>query len=319
MIETLHFQRAAMEFSRREEYEIHPDYVRFVRERKDRDRLVLFHQKSYKFRGLSVAGVLTKDRFVGVNHTIILENYARLLQELTPLEFIDVAEPERRLNGEMYWNLYQKDWLSEEAMVYLDLFNVRYLLEVQRPLGYPEQEIADGGQRFTKSMVGEMVVYENHLALPVVYTVHDARVADSLDETLELLKTREVDVHREAVIESPFEPAFLKPLPEESADAVRVVEYENNRVGIEAIMASAGLVVLTDPHYPGWVAKVDGEPAAVHLVNGLVRGVVVPEGEHTVEFVFRPRSFYIGLMITVICFLFMGILLAVEVTRTNSG
>lgn len=319
MIETIHFQQAAMEFSRREEYQLHPDYLRFVEQRNDRDRLVVFHPKANAFHGLSVAGVLSKDRFVGVNHTIILENYARLLQELTPVEFIDAAGPERRLNGEMYWNLYQKDWLSEEAMVYLDLFNVRYLLEVQRPLGYPEQEIAEGGQRFTKRKIGEMAVYENHRALPMVYTVHNVRVADSLDETLELLKTRKVDVHHEAVVESPFSPEVLQPLTQASTDSVSVVEYENSRVVVDTTMASAGLVVLTDPHYPGWVAEVDDEPAAVHLVNGLVRGVVVSEGEHTVEFLFRSRSLHIGLMITVLSSLCMGMLLAVEVTRTNSG
>ncbi len=308
--ETFHFQRAAMSFGTPGEIQLHPDYLRFVAQRNDEDRLLVFHPKARVLHGLSVAGVLTEDRFVGINHTVILDNYARLLDELTPVEFIDVIDPGRRLNGEMYWNLYHEDWLSAEAAVYLDLFNVRYLLEVQRPLAYPEYDIAQGGQRFTKYTIGEMTVYENHRALPVAYAVHKARVADSLGETIELLRSGKVDVHQEAVVEAPFSPEVLQPLAQGSADAVSVLEYENTHVVVDATMASDGLVVLTDPHYPGWMAYVDGEPADVHLINGLVRGVMVPKGRHTVEFVFRSQSFRSGLVISVSSLILVGVLTA---------
>ena len=48
------------------------------------------------------------------------------------------------------------------------------------------------------------------------------------------------------------------------------------------------LLVLTDVHYPGWKATVDGEPAQIERVDYLLRGVRVPAGSHRVEFSYEP-------------------------------
>jgi len=56
-----------------------------------------------------------------------------------------------------------------------------------------------------------------------------------------------------------------------------------------------GLLVLSELVYPGWLATIDGQPAGVETVGGLLRGVRLPSGNHTVQFVFRPSAVYIGL------------------------
>lgn len=62
---------------------------------------------------------------------------------------------------------------------------------------------------------------------------------------------------------------------------------------VEAKVSSAegGLAVFLEAWYPAWQATVDGEPAEIHRVNYLFRGVVVPPGEHTVRMEFRPWRF----------------------------
>jgi len=50
----------------------------------------------------------------------------------------------------------------------------------------------------------------------------------------------------------------------------------------------AGLVVINEAFYPGWIAEVDGERAPVHRVNAFVRGVEVAPGAHDVEMRFEP-------------------------------
>jgi uncharacterized membrane protein YfhO len=57
------------------------------------------------------------------------------------------------------------------------------------------------------------------------------------------------------------------------------------------------LLVLADNMYEGWEATIDGEAAPIHLTNHTFRGVVVPAGDHQVEFVFSPRDLYLGLYI----------------------
>ncbi len=67
---------------------------------------------------------------------------------------------------------------------------------------------------------------------------------------------------------------------------------EQVAVAVEADRAA--WLVLVDTDYPGWVAAVDGQPAAITRANGAFRVVQVPPGAHTVTFSYRPASVRIG-------------------------
>jgi uncharacterized membrane protein YfhO len=62
--------------------------------------------------------------------------------------------------------------------------------------------------------------------------------------------------------------------------------------------------------YPGWKAYVDGKRTEVYMVNGLIQGIEVPSGEHTVTFRYIPSSVIIGALISI-----SSILLAVFICR----
>jgi hypothetical protein len=55
------------------------------------------------------------------------------------------------------------------------------------------------------------------------------------------------------------------------------------------------VLVVADSWYPGWRVRIDGEPAELLRANYAFRGVVVPAGEHTVEFAFRPTNWPVAL------------------------
>jgi uncharacterized membrane protein YfhO len=55
------------------------------------------------------------------------------------------------------------------------------------------------------------------------------------------------------------------------------------------------MLVLDDQYHPGWQARVDGKPVPVQRVNQFMRGVLLPAGEHQVEFIFAPLSVKLGL------------------------
>jgi uncharacterized membrane protein YfhO len=49
--------------------------------------------------------------------------------------------------------------------------------------------------------------------------------------------------------------------------------------------------VASEVYYPaGWNAYLDGEQAPIHRTDYLLRGVHVPEGEHTLEMRFEPKA-----------------------------
>jgi uncharacterized membrane protein YfhO len=59
----------------------------------------------------------------------------------------------------------------------------------------------------------------------------------------------------------------------------------------------AGLLVVRDSFFPGWEARVDGQPTPLLRADVLFRAVPLPAGSHTVELTFRSRPFERGLLV----------------------
>jgi hypothetical protein len=81
--------------------------------------------------------------------------------------------------------------------------------------------------------------------------------------------------------------------------SARIARYENARVTIRASLDAPGILVLADSFYPGWNAYVDGKSEGILRANLFFRAVPLPGGEHTVEFRYEPKSFKIGVVISV--------------------
>ncbi len=62
-----------------------------------------------------------------------------------------------------------------------------------------------------------------------------------------------------------------------------------NTAAVDVVTNKTTLVVNTSKFLPGWIALIDGKPAPIVLTNYIFSGVVVPEGQHHVEFRFQPN------------------------------
>jgi hypothetical protein len=100
--------------------------------------------------------------------------------------------------------------------------------------------------------------------------------------------------------------------------SVEVREYGNHRVVCEAKANITGYLVLLDSFYPGWRAYVDGQEVEILRANYAFRAVRIPEGDHRVEFRYRPRSFYIGFSITCLAFA-LGTIVVLSQLRRKYG
>jgi len=112
--------------------------------------------------------------------------------------------------------------------------------------------------------------------------------------TLRRLSTDMFDPAREVVIDAPLR---LERETEFRGTAY-IESYQNDRVRITARLHEHGILVLTDAFYPGWKVYVDKHPKRILRANYLFRGVELTPGNHTVEFVYDPASFKIGLFIS---------------------
>jgi hypothetical protein len=140
---------------------------------------------------------------------------------------------------------------------------------------------------------GPVRVYEDAAALPRAFPVHDIEVVANAGERIERVVSGKGLLDRAILSAAPPDLA-LSPAAEGTSSTVQVASYGNDRVVLSAAMAADGLVVLLDRDYPGWQARVDGAPVSILRANHFFRAVPVPEGNHQIEFVFRPASVYRG-------------------------
>jgi uncharacterized membrane protein YfhO len=81
-------------------------------------------------------------------------------------------------------------------------------------------------------------------------------------------------------------------------EQARISRRTANSVIIDARLACTGMLVLADTWYPGWIATVDGGAVPIYQAYSALRGVVVQQGQHRVEFHYRPASALIGALMS---------------------
>ena len=147
--------------------------------------------------------------------------------------------------------------------------------------------------RFRLVHSGDVKVYENLDGLPRAHLVHRTQVATDPDEAIALLAAPDFDPATTAVVEGPVAlDGAAAP-----GDAATLVAYAPERVVVETQSAAPALLVLADGADPGWRATVDGTDVPIVRTDGLLRGVPVDAGRHTVEFVYAPESWVRGLAV----------------------
>ena len=156
-------------------------------------------------------------------------------------------------------------------------------------------------------------VYRNENALPRAFLVGGQRVVEGSDAALAATIAPGFDARRVAVAEESM-PGLPRAAVEPPGNA-RITRYGRERVEAATSARARSLLVLTDVHYPGWKATVDGEPAEIERVNYLMRGVVVPPGSHEVEFRYEPLSWTTGWIVSLLALLAVGVVAGVAVAR----
>jgi len=172
------------------------------------------------------------------------------------------------------------------------------------PVAAPAPTAAADSRWRRLTEVNGVAVFENARALPRAWLASAELVADD-EEALKVVRTGRLpggevwDPLRTALVEEPTGAAFDTPAPPSQGRA-EVSSHEANRVGVKTSSPSPALLVLSENHYPGWRAYVDGEPADLLRVNYNLRGVVLAAGEHEVEFVYRPASVLVGVLVSLL-------------------
>lgn len=160
-------------------------------------------------------------------------------------------------------------YLSQFDLGVLNLLNAKYFI-------------------LTDPETGERTVEANPEANGAAWFVDEIVQVDGARQELEALAT--MDNKKQAVVDARADVKTMFIV--DSTTNIVLTEYRPNYLKYETSNAAEGLAVFSEIYYDkGWTASIDGAPAKYLRADYILRAMVVPAGEHTVEWKFRAPRF----------------------------
>lgn len=163
---------------------------------------------------------------------------------------------------------------------------------------------------------GNATIWENPDPLPQAFVVDSVVAVDNAESAASILQDPDFDFRSTAIVESPDQVPWLSVDAGESSKKDVIVLAEGlGEYRFLVKTPASGLLVVTQSYDKGWTAEVDGRPVAVFPTDLAFLGVPVPAGEHYIQIRYMPRSFHMGLLVSLSTVLIMSIIVAIEIVR----
>jgi hypothetical protein len=186
----------------------------------------------------------------------------------------------------------------------LDAANVKYLIT--------DQPLTDT-VNFTPVFQGSRLVYENINYLPRAHFVDDYKVESGLN-ILSAMRDGTFNPKTTALLEE--DPGIKIDRPDSTASAT-ITDFGIHNITYDVNATGNNMLVLSEIYYPaGWTAYIDGQETEVYKTDYLFRSIVVPAGQHKVEFKFDPASYSTGKSISFAANIFVVIMLIAGIGGT---
>ncbi len=163
----------------------------------------------------------------------------------------------------------------------LDLMNTRYIVARQQ---LPGTEVA------FKSQQSGVLVLENPDAVPRGFFVGQTEIVENTEDMWARLRDSSFDPQTTALLSEPLD-GPVTPIDSASTANVELERHTPSEIEWTVQTDAPRLFVASEVYYPaGWKSYLDGEEVPIRRVDYLLRGVHVPEGEHTLVMRFEPKA-----------------------------
>ena len=142
----------------------------------------------------------------------------------------------------------------------------------------------------------------------------------------EIAALNDIDVTKQTVVNTKFKNEIGEFQAATSSDSVSLVTYEPDYLKYKTNTSGNRLVVFSEIYYPDWTVTIDGKQTDYFESNYTLRAMMVPAGQHTIEFNFSPTYytkantmsmiFYYIIMFMVVAL--VGYSIYKEVTKADS-
>ena len=137
---------------------------------------------------------------------------------------------------------------------------------------------------------GNPIVQENTSALGNVWFIDSVHWVNSANEEIESLNLISPDntVAINRKYQSQIDTSSFS-----SAGSIKLTSYSPNKLVYNSSATNRAFAVFSEIFYPkGWDAYIDGVKVNHFSVNYVLRGLIVPDGNHEIVFEFKPKSFF---------------------------
>ncbi len=154
-----------------------------------------------------------------------------------------------------------------------------------------EHHIAKGEKAVLDMLNARYIVTKNGLrinrgAMGPAWFVNEIVWASSPDEEIKLLDS--VKVKKQIIVNDKFRDKIRSFETSSKRDKIRLRAGDPDHLVYKTSTEGDRLVVFSEIYYPDWTVLIDGKPSEYFEANYVLRAMVIPKGEHKVEFIFRP-------------------------------
>ena len=189
---------------------------------------------------------------------------------------------------------------------FLNMLNVKYIISAYPLPDTSCQMIHRGSSSF---------IYENKNVLPRAFFVDEIKTLQKKDDIFKLIKSKEFDPSKIAILEKNTNIN----IEHDPNRTIEIVSKDLHKIKIKASVSKPALMVLSEIYYPaGWKAFVDGEKTEIYKTNYILRSIFLQPGDHEIEFVYKPLSFKLGLIISFITLVLLMLAIFFSYKRMNN-
>lgn len=128
----------------------------------------------------------------------------------------------------------------------------------------------------------------------------------------EISAINKLDPSKEATIDIKFKDQITKSAyPVSENEKIEIVSYQPNELVYKYSAKEEKLAVFSEIYYAaGWKAFIDGKESKYFRTDYVLRGMIVPSGDHEIKFSFKPNSYIVGNKISLTSSVLLILLLA---------
>jgi hypothetical protein len=134
----------------------------------------------------------------------------------------------------------------------------------------------------------------NPKALGNAWFVEKPVLAENANKEMSLMNS--FNPSKEAIIGNSFKNQITKSsFPVLENEKIELVSYQPDELHYKYSAREEKLAVFSEIYYPaGWKCYIDGKENQYFRADWVLRGMIVPAGDHEIRFTFRPASYYTG-------------------------